>query len=95
MLPHFYVGFNVINGSKLNRLLLSTIVIIASGSLLIFAIWVDTNTNDFHFNPTGGGDLPREIKYLIYYVWTSIVIWEVVLFFRATMMKQLKKKILC
>jgi len=95
ILPHIYLGFKIIEGSKLKRLLLSTIVMIVSGSLLIFAIWVDKNTNDFHFNPVGGGELSREIKYIIYFAWTSIVIWEAVSVLKITKMKKLKEKYSC
>ena len=92
ILPHIYLGFKIIEGSKLKRFLISAIVIIVSGSLLIFAIWVDKNTNDFHFNPAGGGDLSREIKYLIYFVWTSIVIWEIVSIIQIAMMKKWRER---
>ncbi len=90
ILPHIYLGFKIVKGSKLTRFLLSTIVTISSGFLLIFAIWVDKSTNDFHANPAGGGDLSREIKYIIYFVWTSIVLWEVVSVVKVTMMKKIE-----
>ena len=78
ILPHFYLGFRLIRRSRLKRIIVGIAVIVISTMLLIFKIWVDEGTFNNPFIMTYMHKSRRLFNYVVYFVWTTIVIWEIV-----------------
>ena len=85
ILSHAYLGYNLIEeASKSGRLLFSTIITIVSAALMIFKIWVNESIHNDHFNPVGRlFEFGRKFNYIFFFIWSSIIIWEIVTFVRS------------
>ena len=74
-LSHGYLGFNLMRGSNRKKLFISILMSSLSGALMVYAIWVDESTRS-HVSMFSLF-LDGEFNYIIYFVWTTIVLWEV------------------
>lgn len=74
-LSHGYLGANLMGRSKKSRYLSARLLMsLLSLSLMVFATWVDESINDPHFYSR---TLDGGFTYLIYFVWTTVVLWEI------------------
>jgi hypothetical protein len=91
ILSHLLLAFQLIGGSILKRLLLSVFIIIVSASLITFKMRVNARIIDPHLNFTGPTEFEQNLNYIGYFVWTTIVLWEIVFYANNLIKEKLKR----
>jgi hypothetical protein len=92
VLTHLLLAFRLIDGSKLKKSLFALGVLVVSFALMNFKIWVNESVIDHHLNIMGPTDFERDLNYICFFVWTTIVIWEIVFSTNAAVKEKFKTR---
>ena len=92
VLTHILLAFRLISGYKLRKILFAITVLVVSLALITFKIWVNEIVIDQHLNFWGPSEFERNLNYICYFVWTTIVLWELVFYANGVITKRLKRE---